>query len=120
MTRPAPGTVLCHLDEIADPGARGFVFGGGTTRWEVFVIRLGGLVRGYENSCPHTGTPLETLPDRFLTADQSQILCSTHGARFRLADGHCVAGPCTGDHLTAVAISIDDDGRVLLRAEAPE
>ena len=114
MTRPASGTMLCRLDDIAEPGARGFVFGGGTARWEVFVVRHGGRVRAYENSCPHTGTPLETLPDTFLTANGALILCSTHGARFRPEDGYCVSGPCIGDRLAPVAISIDDDGHVRL------
>jgi nitrite reductase/ring-hydroxylating ferredoxin subunit len=110
VSRPAPGTPLCHLDDIADPGAKGFVFGGGAERWEMFVVRRGALVRAYENACPHQGTPLEMFADRFLTADRSLILCTTHGARFRIEDGHCVAGPCKGDHLRPVALRIDDTG----------
>ncbi|MCP4326879.1 MAG: Rieske (2Fe-2S) protein [Alphaproteobacteria bacterium] len=108
------GTPLCHIDDIPDPGGRGFTFGAGTERWEVFVIRRGGEVHAYENTCPHTGTPLETLPDRFLTADQSLILCSTHGARFRIDDGYCVAGPCEGRRLTPVAVDLAATGQLSL------
>jgi nitrite reductase/ring-hydroxylating ferredoxin subunit len=32
---------------------------------------------------------------------------ATHGARFRIADGYCVAGPCRGERLSAVAVRIE-------------
>ncbi len=114
VTRPGAGTFLCRIDEIADPGAKGFVFGDGDTRWEVFAVRKGDAIHAYENACPHAGTPLDMFPDRFLTRDRARILCSTHGAQFRIEDGHCVSGPCVGDRLRAVGVSIDSDGRVRL------
>lgn len=116
MNLPAAGTVLCAVDDIADPGAKGFVFGSGTSRWEMFAVRSGGTVRAYENACPHQGTPLETWPDQFLTPDHNEILCTTHGARFRIADGACVAGPCRGQTLRPVDIEIVD-GEVRLAAK---
>ena len=42
-------------------------------------------------------------------------MCATHGARFRIEDGHCVAGPCRGARLTVVPISVRD-GAVHLAA----
>lgn len=105
---PLRGTRLCALDEIAEPGARGFVFGSGSDRLELFVVRSDGAVRAFVNACPHQGTPLETFPDRFLTRDSSEILCTTHGARFRIADGHCLAGPCRGQALTPVQVHVVD------------
>lgn len=104
---------LCGLDEIADGEARGFDFGRGAEPREVFLVRDGRRVRGYVNSCPHLGTPLEFNPDGFLTAGGDYILCSTHGALFRIEDGHCVAGPCAGQRLEAVALRIEA-GEVLL------
>ena len=62
----------------------------------------------YVNSCPHIGTPLEWTPDRFLSADGSRIVCATHGAEFRIADGECLRGPCFGDRLEPVMIQIKD------------
>lgn len=105
---PPRGTRLCALDEIADPGARGFVFGSGNERFELFVVRSDGAVRAFVNACPHQGTPLETFPHRFLTRDSSEILCTTHGARFRIADGHCLAGPCRGQALTPVHVRVSE------------
>jgi nitrite reductase/ring-hydroxylating ferredoxin subunit len=95
---------LCRVEEIEDPGAKGFTLSNEPR--EIFVVRQGGQVHGYVNSCPHIGTPLEFRPDQFLTRDRSEILCSTHGARFELATGRCVSGPCRGKSLTAVALAV--------------
>ena len=62
----------------------------------------------YVNACPHIGTPLDWVPDRFLSADGSRIVCATHGAEFAIADGECLRGPCLGDRLEPVKIQIKD------------
>jgi len=103
--------VLCPLDRIANGAARGFSLDDGR---EIFVVRAGRTLHGYVNSCPHRGTPLDWTPDKFICARSGLILCATHGARFRIADGACVAGPCVGDRLTPVAVEIDPRGRVVL------
>jgi nitrite reductase/ring-hydroxylating ferredoxin subunit len=103
---PPPGTPLCPLDAIAEPGAKGFVFGSGTARFEMFLVRKNGDVRGYVNECPHALTPLDTWPDRFLTQDEERIICSTHAALFRIDDGFCVSGPCAGACLEPVPVEI--------------
>ena len=105
--RPAPGVRLCGLDELTDPGTRGFRFREGSRLFAGFVLRQGGTVRGFVDSCPHAGWPLSALPDRYLTRDDRHILCAGHGALFRL-DGQCVAGPCVGEQLTAWPIEIRD------------
>jgi nitrite reductase/ring-hydroxylating ferredoxin subunit len=74
-------------------------------------------VHVYVNSCPHIGTPLDWMPDRFLSADGSHIICATHGAEFRISDGECVYGPCMGDRLEAVMIQIND-GTVFVPEDA--
>lgn len=107
--------ILCRLADIEDGGAKGFYWGEGTDQRSVFVLREGARIRGYVNSCPHLGTPLEFLPDRFISADGDHILCSTHGALFQIADGLCVSGPCVGERLMPVEVMVDDDGRVVLR-----
>jgi nitrite reductase/ring-hydroxylating ferredoxin subunit len=97
---------LCALAEIADPGSRGFELGEGAARRSIFLVRRGEVLRAYVNSCPHTGGPLDWVEDQFLDLDRRLILCATHGALFRLADGHCLAGPCAGKALTPVAIEV--------------
>ena len=104
---PAPGTPLCRVDEIAEPGGKGFYFREGDALFAGFVIRKDGEVRGYVDSCPHAGWPLGAFGDRYLTRDQL-ILCTGHGALFRPLDGVCVAGPCLGQSLTPWPITITD------------
>lgn len=99
------GAVLCRAEEIGEGQARGFVIGEGASRRDVVVARRGGELRAYVNSCPHQGTPLETFPDRFLDAD-GLLVCSTHGARFRVEDGYCVSGPCVGRLLKAITLEV--------------
>jgi nitrite reductase/ring-hydroxylating ferredoxin subunit len=92
---------LCALDDIADPGAKGFVFRDGDLIFLGFVVRRNGGVSGYVDRCPHTGTPLALMPDRYLTREADLLVCSTHGAMFRPEDGFCLAGPCAGLSLAA-------------------
>lgn len=97
--QPAPGARLCALADIADPGAKGFMYRAGEKLFLGFVVRRGAAVTGYIDRCPHTGLPLAPLPDRYLTREGDLIICSSHGALFRLGDGFCVAGPCAGRSL---------------------
>lgn len=113
----AAGTPLrVALAGLPDPGAVGIVTGAGADRVDVVVVRAGGRVRAYLNSCPHKGTPLETVPGCFLDEAASLLVCSTHGARFRLDDGRCVAGPCVGHSLRALRADVRD-GYVFVSAD---
>ena len=105
--RPPPGLRLCALADLADPGTRGFRFREGSRLFAGFVVREAGTVRGFVDSCPHAGWPLAALDDRYLTRDARHILCSGHGALFRL-DGRCVAGPCVDDRLTEWPVTLSD------------
>lgn len=107
---------LCRLDDIPDGAARGFEPApGGFTG--LFAVRRGEVVFVYVNSCPHIGVPLDWAPHRFLTRDGRRIICATHGAEFRIEDGVCTHGPCLGDRLEAVMITIKD-GTVLVPEDA--
>lgn len=108
--------ILCRLEEIPEGAARGFPppRGGGLG---LFAVRREGQVRVYVNACPHAGLPLEPLPHRFLDPRKQVILCSVHGARFRIEDGTCVTGPCIGEALEAVPARIVD-GQVVVPAGA--
>jgi len=59
-------------------------------------------LRAYKNHCPHTGAPLNWMPDQFLTRDGLYVQCSIHGALFKTQNGECFAGPCSGKFLTAL------------------
>ncbi len=107
-TARAPGSVLlCSLDDLDDPGARGFYIEDASGVAAIFVVRRGDNVFGYLNQCPHMGVSLEWTPDQFLNIDGTLIQCSTHGAQFRIDDGYCVYGPCSGQALAPLALSVD-------------
>ncbi len=110
--RPAAGTHLCALDDLKDPGSRGFLFREGEYLFLGFVTRIGGTVSGWIDRCPHAGMPLAMAPNRFLTREGDLILCASHGALFRPQDGLCVGGPCAGKHLWPWPVKVED-GAVL-------
>ena len=110
---PPAGTVLCRLDEIDNPGAKGFDFRQGDALFMAFVVRLGERAYGYVDSCPHANWPLSAGPDRYLTRLGDRILCSAHGASFRIEDGACLFGPCPGMSLTPWPVEVDMQGMVL-------
>jgi len=72
------------------------------------VVRRGARAYGYRNECPHVGTPLDWIPDEFMDREGRHLVCSTHGAVFRIEDGLCLAGPCQGDALEPVAVAVRD------------
>lgn len=113
MTGKPENIVICSLEELQDPGCRGMTVTYGGQQQDIFIVRQGDAVYGYLNSCPHTGGPLDWVPDQFLNLDGDHIQCATHAALFRFSDGECIAGPCKGDHLVAVPVSIED-GEVVL------
>jgi nitrite reductase/ring-hydroxylating ferredoxin subunit len=105
--------VVCRLTDIDEHGARAFTIGTGDWPLRGFVVRAGAEVRGYVNHCPHAGHPLNLRPHRFLTADSTLIVCSSHGALFEKATGFCLAGPCAGRYLCAVPLKVES-GFVML------
>ncbi len=115
------GPALCTLKELTEHGARGFSVGEGDWPLRGLVVSLpdGAGLRAYENTCPHAGHPLDLLPHRFLTADRSLIVCSSHGALFEPATGRCVAGPCPGRSLRALPVAVTPDGVVRLVEPRP-
>ena len=86
---------------------------------DVFIVRLGRQVFAYLNSCPHTGGPLDWMPDQFLNLDRDYIQCATHAALFRISDGYYVAGPCAGERLTSVPVIVDAGEVVVLHSDFP-
>ncbi len=92
---------LCDLADLPDGESRGFdPLGAG--RDSMFVVRRGHRLHAYVDACPHwTG------------GDGQQVVCSAHGARFDIDTGACVLGPCLGQALTPVSVSIADDGVIL-------
>ncbi|CAA0091493.1 Uncharacterised protein [Zhongshania aliphaticivorans] len=104
--------ILCRLDDIKDPGSKGFKQGNDS----LFVVRQRGEVVVYRNRCPHLGIELNWQEDQFLDYDNSLIQCATHGALFIIESGECVAGPCNGKSLEKIPCKLQDGWVVLLES----
>ncbi|MGQ9425783.1 Rieske (2Fe-2S) protein [Gilvimarinus sp. F26214L] len=89
---------LCSTEAIPEGGSKGLKYCGR----QLFAVKKRGRIFLYHNRCPHRGLPLNWLPDRFLDRDAELILCSSHGALFKIEDGLCVAGPCPGTRLESL------------------
>jgi nitrite reductase/ring-hydroxylating ferredoxin subunit len=69
----------------------------------LILRRHGERLQAWLNICPHAGRRLDWAPGRFLV-DQGRLVCAAHGASFEMEHGECVAGPCRGASLVAVAV----------------
>lgn len=101
-------TRICTLDEIADPGSRGFSLQTEQGAVDCMLIRRGASAFAYRNSCPHAGAPLDWSPGRFLDVRNELIQCALHGALFLIESGECIRGPCVGAHLEPIETTITD------------
>lgn len=108
LDRTPAGVRLCRLDDISDPGARGFVLQIGDARFHGFVVRRGEAVWGYVDRCPHMGFPLVQTLDAYLTPDAQLLQCAWHGALYEPETGQCVGGPCVGAALTPWRVAVVD------------
>lgn len=106
-------SALCALDDLEDGGSAGLVADLNGEKMSLILVRKGGEVYIYENVCPHIGAPLDFTPGQFLNLERDLIQCAMHGALFRIEDGKCVHGPCSGQGLTAVASEVRN-GQVFL------
>jgi nitrite reductase/ring-hydroxylating ferredoxin subunit len=97
---------LCQVNEIEDPGSRGFVFPD-IEKGRLVVVKKNGELNAWRNSCPHTGAPMEWKPDQFLDHQNEYIQCSLHGALFDTRTGECLRGPCVGKFLVEEKLVID-------------
>lgn len=108
-----PSMRLCHIDELPEGGARGFD-PSGEGRDTLFVVRRQGL-HAYRDACPHwQNTPMAWRKDAYLSGDGQYIVCHAHGARFDIATGRCVLGPCVGQSLVPVALIQTTSGEIHL------
>ncbi|WP_439140886.1 Rieske (2Fe-2S) protein [Planktotalea sp.] len=99
---------LCNLDDIADGRSKGAV-PDKRGRDRVLLVRQGERVYGYVNTCPHYDrAPMAWKKDEFLNGDHSKIVCASHGALFRIEDGVCELGPCLGQALEPVHLTVRD------------
>jgi nitrite reductase/ring-hydroxylating ferredoxin subunit len=115
--RPKPGAIIARLSDLPAEGAIAVDFAQGEAQFSLIVAVSGGVVRGFENVCPHAGFPLERPDGRVPMQEGRYLICSAHGASFDVQTGVCVAGPGsgreTGRGLRPVPLRVEND-RVLV------
>ena len=113
MARGGVESVIGSLIRLPSPPPEGLseteaVIDGETQ--SLIVRRHGERVQAWLNICPHAGRRLDWSPGRFLV-DKGRLVCAAHGATFELEHGLCVAGPCRGASLVAVAVASEPADR---------
>lgn len=112
--------LICRSDSLPD--------GGEGVRFEIkrdtgetvpaFALRVSGRVSAFVNRCAHVPIELDWMPGHFLDVDRRLIVCATHGALYEPDTGRCIAGPCKGATLEALAV-FERNGEVYLRLPTP-
>jgi nitrite reductase/ring-hydroxylating ferredoxin subunit len=107
---------LCRIDEIPDGESRGFDphSEGHDT---MLVVRRGNALYAWRDACPHiSGVPMAWRKDAYLNAARDRIVCSAHGALFDIATGLCTLGPCLGQSLEQMTVTVGPDAAIYLQA----
>jgi len=103
---PQPGALLCSDKELVPGEAREFTFGGGKSKFSMFVVNKDGQHFAYLNFCPHYSSALNVRDGEFLNPEGSMIRCSAHFAEFRIEDGFGVSGAAENCWLDPIPLEI--------------
>jgi nitrite reductase/ring-hydroxylating ferredoxin subunit len=84
----------------------------GVPEQAIVVADASGEVHAYRNRCQHLPIPLDAGAGAVLHEDGA-LVCTTHGARYRIEDGYCIEGPCRGSWLEPIRVRVEGDAVVL-------
>lgn len=98
---------LCALEDLPELQPIAFDAWIEGTDESVLLLRSGDSATAFLNVCPHAGRRLDWAPGKFLM-EAGRLICAAHGASFELPTGECVAGPCKGQSLKAIAVRVAD------------
>lgn len=99
---------ICDLQNLAERSCKEFILKNDGGEKDAFLIFFEQRCYAYENSCPHTGVNLNWQKERFFSFDGGFLQCSLHGALFKPDSGMCLRGPCQGDNLKPISLTIED------------
>jgi len=81
-----------------------------------FVVRYNGQPRAFLNRCAHMSVELDWQEGEFFDDSRLYLICSTHGALYHPASGHCLGGRCAGRGLIPVPV-VERDGHIFTMEE---
>lgn len=110
--RPASGAEIARVEDIPDPGAIVRHFRHEAFYFSLLLTRRGERVWAFENRCAHANYPLERHDGRVVVQQGRYVVCTAHGASYTF-EGQCAGGPCNGDRLTPIAITLSN-GAILI------
>jgi len=97
-----------------------FRFRRGSESVEGFLARFEGKIVAYENLCRHLPLTLDYEDNRFFDRKGEFLICQAHGAMYHPANGRCIVGPCGGESLYPIEISLDEGAVWLVESDAEE
>jgi nitrite reductase/ring-hydroxylating ferredoxin subunit len=90
-----------------------FPFQRGKLPEEGFVLRYGGELYAFANSCPHWSVDLDYGMGDFYDVSLDRIVCKNHGALFHPQSGFCEWGPCAGHSLERFELVLQGEDAVV-------
>ena len=106
--------LICAASDLVEQG-KGVRFE--LTRFDkpqpAFVVRYNGKPHAFLNQCGHMPVELDWQEGEFFDDSRLYLICSTHGALYHPASGHCLGGRCAGRGLIPVPV-VERDGHVYL------
>ncbi len=103
---------LAEDTELAEGETKVLAYDGKPPFRSIVLLKIEKEHRAYWNICQHVSIPLDgglgSLP-----LVKGELVCITHGARYRPQDGMCVKGPCKDKALVPLEIELQQ-GRVFV------
>jgi len=99
-----PMRVLEDARRLAETAGVRFMVRHDGVECDAFAVRHRGLIYAYLNACRHQYRTLDFGDAHFFDEACDALVCCHHGARYAPESGACVAGPCAGAQLTALAL----------------
>ncbi len=106
MTQAPPRQKLCAISDI--DAEKGLILPI-SDREDILLLLHQGKPSAFLNRCPHARAKLNMNSERIIAIDGYHLFCSVHGAHFHPISGRCVLGPCHGQYLTPVNVSVEGD-----------
>jgi nitrite reductase/ring-hydroxylating ferredoxin subunit len=101
------GRIVAHVDEVEPGAVKKFWIICQKYRVAGLLVNDGGRFHAYVNRCRHMPTPLDFIRDQFVSEDGRYLMCYTHGALYERGTGLCISGPCEGESLYRLPVSVD-------------